>query len=74
MERIPLILLKPNDIGVIKEISGGRRARNRLYELGLNKGTKVKMVKNDIGPVILNISGHKLALGKGLANKILVER
>ncbi|HLS53107.1 MAG TPA: ferrous iron transport protein A [Tissierellaceae bacterium] len=74
MDRSPLTSLEPNEVGIIMEICGGCRARRRLYELGLNKGTKVRMVKNDIGPVILNLYGHKLALGKGLANKILVEK
>ena len=32
------------------------------------------MVKNDMGPLILNISGHKLALGRGLASKVIVEK
>lgn len=74
MTNISLALLKANEAGTIAEISGGCHARKRLYELGLNKGTHVKMIKNDIGPVILNLSGHKLALGKGLANKIIVNK
>lgn len=74
MANIALSLLKVNEAGTITEISGGCHARKRLYELGLNKGTRVKMIKNDIGPVILNLSGHKLALGKGLANKIIVNK
>lgn len=74
MNNTSLSLLKPNEIGTIMEISGGCQARKRLYELGLNKGANVKMIKNDIGPVILNLSGHKLALGKGLASKIIVKR
>lgn len=72
MASIPLPDLKKDESGIITEISGGGQARKRLYELGLNKGTHVRMVKNDIGPLILNLSGHKLALGKGLAKKIIV--
>lgn len=74
MEEIALVDLKPDDVGRIKEISGGQNVRKRLFELGLNRGTQVKMVKNDIGPVILTISGTKLALGRGLANKIIVQK
>lgn len=68
-----LITLKPNSSCVIKEIASCGRARKRLCELGLNKGTPVKVIKNDFGPVILNLYGHKLALGRGLAKKIFVE-
>ena len=74
MSAVSLALLKPNEMGIVKEISGCCDARKRLYELGLNKGANVKMIKNDIGPVILNISGYKLALGKGLASKIVIEK
>ena len=72
MDKISLASLKSNEYGRVKEIFGGCKAKKRLYELGLNKGTKITMVKNDIGPVILNIHGHKLALGRGLASKIIV--
>lgn len=65
--------LKVDDYGKIKGICGGSGARKRLYELGLHKGALVKVVKNDFGPLILNISGNKLALGRGLASKVVVE-
>jgi ferrous iron transport protein A len=72
MENNSLIYLKANQKATISGISSCGHARKRLYELGLNKGTKITMVKNDIGPVILSIHGHKLALGRGLASKIIV--
>ena len=73
MENIHLIDFRPEQSGRIKEISDGCQARKRLYELGLNKGAQVKMVKNDFGPIILNLSGNKLALGRGIASHILME-
>lgn len=73
MENINLMDLKVKGKGQIKEIAAGCEARKRLYELGLNRGAKVEMVKNDIGPLILNLSGNKLALGRGLASSIIVE-
>lgn len=73
IERKYLSSLKKDESAKIGGISGGCGARNRLHELGLNKGVCVKIVKNDIGPLILNIQGHKLAIGKGLANKIFIE-
>lgn len=65
--------LKPDEYGKIKEICGGCGAKKRLYELGLHKGAIVKVVKNDFGPLILNISGNKLALGRGLASQVMIE-
>lgn len=68
-----LISLKADKSCIIKEIASCGMARRRLCELGLNKGTPIKIIKNDRGPLILNLYGHKLALGRGLAKKIFVE-
>ena len=67
-----LVDLQPCQEGKVNSISGGRNVNKRLYELGLNKGAKFKILKNDVGPIILSLSGNKLALGRGLANKISV--
>ena len=74
MENIALNFLKPNEYGKVIEIGGGCGAKKRLYELGLHKGAFFKVEKNDLGPLILNISGNKLALGRGLASYVLVQR
>lgn len=73
MENKTLVSLKVNESGRVKEIVGCGDARKRLFELGLNRGAEVKMVKNDIGPVILYLCGHKLALGRGIASKVVIE-
>lgn len=74
IEKSCLSSLKKDEYAKICDISGGCSARNRLCELGLNRGVRVQMVKNDIGPLILNIQGHKLAIGKGLGSKIIIEK
>lgn len=56
--------------GRVKAIRAGRQATKRLYEMGFNTGALVKVVKNDAGPVIVNIKGNKIALGRGLASKV----
>jgi len=57
----------------IQKISAGFMATKRLYEMGLNSGAQVKVIKNDIGPIIVSLCGNKIAVGRGLAEKILVE-
>ncbi|SCG82597.1 hypothetical protein DW1_0990 [Proteiniborus sp. DW1] len=74
MDKISLASLKSNEYGRVKEIFGGCKAKKRLYELGLYKNACVKVEKNDFGPLILNLSGNKLALGRGLASHVIVER
>lgn len=58
----------------IRRIEAGMKATRRLYEMGLNTGSKIKVIKNDIGPVIVSIYGNKVALGRGLAEKIFCSK
>ncbi len=74
MGTLSLVSLKKDECGRVKEISGCCKAKKRLYELGLHKNACVKVVKNDFGPLILNLSGNKLALGRGLACHVMIER
>lgn len=69
-----LNFLKKNEYARIKDIAGGCCSAKRLHELGLYKGVLFKVVKNDYGPVILSLSGNKLALGRGLAASVIVEK
>lgn len=64
--------LAKGDNATIKNISAGGTATRRLYEMGLNTGAQVKVVKNDFGPIIVSLLGNKIALGRGLAKKIVV--
>jgi ferrous iron transport protein A len=46
----------------------------RLLDLGLTKGCVFEVVQaSSKGPVLIEIRGTRIALGHGLANKILVE-
>ncbi|NLK00407.1 MAG: hypothetical protein GX318_04115 [Clostridia bacterium] len=68
-----LLTLNRGDAGKVKLIDAGKAATRRLYEMGFNTGAPVKVIKNDAGPVIVCIAGHKIALGRGLAAKIILE-
>ncbi len=74
METISLTLLKDNEFGRVKEINRCGNAQKRLHELGLYKNAEVKMLKNDKGPIIISLSGSKLALGRNLADNIQIIR
>lgn len=72
MEDKAMILFQPKEFGKVKEIKGCEDVKKRLFELGLRRGADVRILKNDIGPLILNVSGCKMALGRGLASKIIL--
>lgn len=57
----------------VVNVKGGRGVRNRLAAIGIYPGAEIKVVKPPPGPVIVEIEGTRLALGKGMAAKIEVE-
>ena len=68
-----LLQLHVGKKGKIVCISGGQGACKRLNELGLVPGVEVELVnKISSGPVMVRVKGSKLALGRGLAQKIEV--
>jgi ferrous iron transport protein A len=71
---LPLGLLPAGSNAVIRDLAGGRGSCQRLMDLGLVRGARVGMVKNDAGgPLILSVGDGRLAIGRGMALKIMVE-
>lgn len=70
-----LIELKNNEKFKISNINGGQGLIRRLRDLGLITGEEILMVKNENnGPIIINVKGSMIALGRGIAQKIYGER
>ena len=53
-------------------ILAGIRARQFLADLGIIEGENVRVIKNNFGPLIVEVKGTRIALGRGLATKIEV--
>lgn len=71
---LPLGFLQTGRDAVVSDLAGGRSMRQRLTDMGVVRGTKVKVVKNDVGgPLIISIGEGRLAVGRGIALKIMVE-
>ncbi|HHY78796.1 MAG TPA: ferrous iron transport protein A [Thermoanaerobacter sp.] len=72
---INLTELKENHEGEIVLIKAGRAATQRLNEMGLVPGTKVKVVRKGPlkGPVELEVRNSHIVIGYGLASKIYVK-
>ena len=52
---------------------GGRMLRARLLAMGLNLGREVEVIQNNRGLIIVVVNGSRLALGRGISQKILAE-
>ena len=72
---IPLTQLDTHQKGAVAELHGGRGFVSRLATLGFTPGAPLRMVQNfGVGPVIVLVRDTRIALGRGEASKILVQR
>ena len=72
---IPLAFMMPGERGEIVEIRGGMRFAQKLYGMGLTPSTIIEViVSNPSGPILINVRGSRVAIGKGMAMKIMVRR
>jgi ferrous iron transport protein A len=72
---IPLSCLCEGQIGEIVQLCGGCGMIQRLAEMGLTPGVKIKVMRKCAfsGPVEVEVRGTNLALGRGVAARILVK-
>ena len=74
-QSIPLADLQAEERGVVQGLSGGRFVIQRLAALGLTPGADVEMTQNyGWGPLIVSARGARVALGRGEARHVTVER
>ena len=60
--------------GTVLSFEGGRAVNNRLTSLGFTPGVEINVVQNyGRGPLIVTVRGSRVALGRGEAQKIIVQ-
>ena len=74
IQPMPLIHAKQGERLEIKEFTGGASARMRLLSIGLRLGDKIDIITNiNKGQMVVSVDYNRYVLGRGLAQKILVE-
>ena len=56
----------------LSHIVAGRRLARRLAELGLTPGVTLQVLHDNGGPMLIAVRGARLALGRGMTEKIMV--
>ncbi len=76
MKKISLAQIKPNESVKILEIFGGSNLESKLLSMGVYKGKSVTKLSHIglRGPVVIKSGRSILALGHGVAEKIIIER
>jgi len=73
-KHLPLAMINPSEEVTVAEIRGGRGLVQRLADMGLIPGTTLKVINSQMpGPVLIDLRGSRLALGHGVALKVMVE-
>ena len=74
-EEISLSELKPGETAIIRSFEGGRGRQGRCLSLGFTPGTRLKMLENyNHGPVLVKLHDTEVALGREMAEHIIVVR
>ena len=69
---LPLTMANPGEPVTIKKIGGKAETKKFLETLGFVVGGVVTVVSEISGNMILNVKDSRVAIGKDMANKIMV--
>ncbi len=72
---IPITDLKPGQKAIITLVRGNRKVTQRLADLGLTPETSISILKSAPfnGPIEVAVRGSKLAIGREIAENIMVQ-
>jgi len=69
----PLSAVEAGQTVKLATIEAGRGLRSRLLAMGLVPNVNITVVSSGgPGPFVVNVKGTKMALGRGMAHKIMV--
>jgi ferrous iron transport protein A len=74
-EQLTLAEMKTGQTGTMVGVLGGHGLVQRLDALGIRPGKKVTKISSTLfhGPITLKVDSTKVAVGFGMARKIIVE-
>jgi Fur family ferric uptake transcriptional regulator len=74
IQLLTLTMAKPGERLVLKDFNGGPNARMRLLSMGLRLGDEIEIISNNSqGQIAIAADYTRYVLGRGFAEKILVE-
>lgn len=69
---MPLSMVREGEPNIIKKVGGKEDTRRFLENLGFVAGGSVTVVSEINGNMIVNVKDSRIAIGKDMANKIIV--
>ena len=70
-----LIQVKTGQTVKIKHFEGGANLEHKLRQLGLVPGDNARVLRHAPlgGPILVEVGGRSIALGRGVASRVVVE-
>ena len=74
-KQITLVRMQTGQSGIVVQIQGGYGLANRLSALGIRPGKRITKVSSMFmrGPVTIQVDRAQVAIGFGMASRIIVE-
>ncbi len=69
---MPLSMVKAGEPNTISRVGGKEETKRFLENLGFVTGAEVTVVSVSKGNMIVNVKDSRIAIGKDMANKIMV--
>lgn len=69
---MPLSMVKEGEANTIRKVGGKEETRRFLENLGFVTGGTVTVISEMGGNIIVNIKDSRVAIGKDMANKVMV--
>ena len=71
---MPLAMAQSGEVVTVIGVRAGRGLQRRLADMGLTPGVQIRVINSQMpGPVLIDLRGTRLALGRGIAQKIIVK-
>ncbi len=72
---MPLSSIQTGQSVIIDSINFNVKLRRKLQDMGLTPGVKLNVVsKSFLGPLVVDVRGTRVALGKGIVSNIQVSQ
>ena len=74
-KQVTLRQIRTGQSGIVVQIQGGHGLISRLNALGIRPGQRITKVSSTFmrGPITIKVGNAQVAIGFGMANKIIVE-
>ena len=72
---MPLSGIKAGSRGSVVAFEGGMAFQTRLVDMGLDLGCEIEVLRggeNSAGPMLIAVGETRLALGRGMSERVLV--